>query len=366
VITFNCLQVLDDLYDGLFTGDARDLRIASLTFGVLRASVSRAQRNVFCSALESLNDVVVEGAACLERGDQQFRLHVQYMLHLRITVADDAEDRLKEYMLKHMNESEVGNVRLCVRVRQIGGSVTVDCQIGYVAKDAGQPLQVLYNKGMTQDVLRARGAAYHQVAGNDVFRKKTELKPYGFHGTLAKFEHNELFPLCARMNHFQVARFMLLSGRYLFHGGWAAPVGMRAPVRVAMRWRQLLLDLRIRKDVDIWDVVCVLSKNEYEPGTEAAVIMEERDPTFDTMSFTDARVRARAAMRRLRNAALDGDGMVGVEEEEDNDDGLDSVVVDDDINSEMRLSGEDQVVADDVDSSMQRASDGDLQQDSPH
>jgi hypothetical protein len=49
---------------------------------------------------------------------------------------------------------------------------------------------------MTQDILRARGTAYHQVAGNDVFRRKTELKPYGFYGTLAKFEHNELYPLC--------------------------------------------------------------------------------------------------------------------------------------------------------------------------
>jgi hypothetical protein len=203
-----------------------------------------------------------------------------------------------------MNESEVGNVRLCVRVREIGGSVTVDRQIGYVAKDAGKPhFQILYNKGMTQDILRARGAADHQIAGNDLFRKKTELKPYGFHGTLATFDHNELYPLCARMNQAQVARLMLLSGRYLFHGGWAAPAGMRAQVRVAMRWRKLLIDLRMRKDVDIWDVVCVMSKNEHEPGTEASNIMEEKAPRFVTMSFTDARLRARAAMNRMRAAA---------------------------------------------------------------
>jgi hypothetical protein len=65
-----CPQVLDDLYIGLFTCDARDLRIASITFGVLRASVTRAQRNAFCAVLESMNDVIEEGAACLKRGDR--------------------------------------------------------------------------------------------------------------------------------------------------------------------------------------------------------------------------------------------------------------------------------------------------------
>jgi hypothetical protein len=97
--------------------------------------------------LDSMNYVVEEGAACSERGDQQFRLHVQCMLHLRITIADDAEDRLIDYILKHMNESEVGNVRLCVRVRQTGGSATVDRQIGSVARNAGKPhSQILYIK----------------------------------------------------------------------------------------------------------------------------------------------------------------------------------------------------------------------------
>jgi hypothetical protein len=77
-----CPQVLDDLYNGLCTGDARDLRIASIIFGVLRASVTRAQRSAFCAVLDSMNDVIEEGAACLERGDQQFRLHVQLELEI--------------------------------------------------------------------------------------------------------------------------------------------------------------------------------------------------------------------------------------------------------------------------------------------
>lgn len=296
------MQELDNLYNRLFTGDARDMRIASITYGVLKAFVTKAQRTAFCTALKSLNDVVVEGAACLEGGDQQFRLHVQCMLHLRISVADNAEDDLKTYLLGKLNENEVGNVRLFVRVREIGGEVTVDRQIGYVAKDAGKPhFQVLYNKGMTQDILRARGAAYQQVAGNDVFRKKTELKPFGFFSTLTRFEHNELYPLCERMNQFQVARFMILSGKYLLHGCWAAPVGMRTPVRVGARLRKMWIDLRMRKDVDIWDVVCVMTKNEYDPGTEAHDVMEERDAVFDTMSYSEARRKARRAMHRLRN-----------------------------------------------------------------
>jgi hypothetical protein len=99
---------------------------------------------------------------------------------------------------------EVGNAFLCVRVRQKGGEVTVDCQIGYVTKGAGKPHnQVLYNKGMQLDVLRARGAAYQQVAGNDVFRKKAELLPHGFYSTLGRFEHNELYPPYEEKNQFR-------------------------------------------------------------------------------------------------------------------------------------------------------------------
>jgi hypothetical protein len=97
--------------------------------------------------LESLNDVVVEGAACLERGDQPFRLHTHCILHLRMSVAENAEDELKQYFVKKLNGTEVGNVRLCVRVQNEGGEFTVARQIGYVGKDAGMPrFQVLYDK----------------------------------------------------------------------------------------------------------------------------------------------------------------------------------------------------------------------------
>jgi hypothetical protein len=75
--------------------------------------------------LDSLNDVVEEGAACLEHEDQQFRLHAQCTLHLRMIVAKSAEDSSKQCFLKKLHETEVGNVRLCVWVRQEGGEVTV-------------------------------------------------------------------------------------------------------------------------------------------------------------------------------------------------------------------------------------------------
>jgi hypothetical protein len=76
------LQELDVLCKDLFAGDRRDMCIASITFDLLRSSVTRAQRTSLCAVIESLSNVVEEGAVCLERGDQQFRLHSQCMLHL--------------------------------------------------------------------------------------------------------------------------------------------------------------------------------------------------------------------------------------------------------------------------------------------
>ena len=54
----------------LFTGDNRELRIASFTFGVLRGSVTSAQKAAFREAMEDIQEHVQEGAACVEAGDQ--------------------------------------------------------------------------------------------------------------------------------------------------------------------------------------------------------------------------------------------------------------------------------------------------------
>jgi hypothetical protein len=122
----------------LFTGENRDLRIASITFRVFRGSVTMAQKNAFRAAIETFQEHIQERAAVQDAGDQNFRLHIQCMLYILISRADSAADDLKSYLLKEMNESEVGNVRLCVRVRDLGGEVTLERQIGYVAKDYGK------------------------------------------------------------------------------------------------------------------------------------------------------------------------------------------------------------------------------------
>jgi hypothetical protein len=95
---------------------------------------------------------------------------------------------------------------------------------------------------------------------------------------------------------------------------------MRVPIRVAASLRTRCFDLRIRCDVDIWGVVCVRSKNEDGPGTEAHDIMEERDGQYDTMAFADAMARALLAPQRLRNADLNdvGRGADDVGDEDSN------------------------------------------------
>lgn len=74
-----------------------------------------------------------------------------------------------------------------VLVRDIGGEVTVERQIGYVAIDIDEPhFAIDWLKGMTRDVLRIWGAAHAQVAGGNVFHSRTELKPYTMWGVVAK------------------------------------------------------------------------------------------------------------------------------------------------------------------------------------
>jgi hypothetical protein len=302
-----CVQELEALIARLFTGENRDLRIASITFGVLRGSVTNAQKTAFRIALESLQEHIEEAAACVEAGDQNFRLHVQCMLYLRISRAESAADDMKTYLLKKMNESEVGNVRLCVRVRDPGGEVTVERQIGYCAKDYGKRhFQTVYLKNITHDVLRARGAAYAQVRGHNMFHRKTELKPYALWGTLSRWEHGNLYPMNRIMNHYQIVRFMLLTDRYVLSGAWIVPMSGRMSGRAAEAWRRIYHRWRMFREVDIWDVVCVLAKNEYAPGTEAYEIMRDRHSKFDDMSLDMAKRVSRRALQLLEPHLQDG------------------------------------------------------------
>jgi hypothetical protein len=169
-------QEQEQLFERLFAGEDLDLRIASIAFGVLRGSVTMRQRNAFNAALNTLVEHVQEGVACVEEGDQRFRHHVQCMLYIRIS---RAADDLKAYLLSKMHESEAGRVRLYVLIRDVGGEVTVERQVGYCAKEMGKPhFAVVYMKGTTHDVLRSLGvlrfirAAYAQVRGHNLFHKK--------------------------------------------------------------------------------------------------------------------------------------------------------------------------------------------------
>ena len=120
------MQALDALLRRLCTGENRDLRIASITFGILRGSVTMAQKAAFTAALESIREHIQEGAAAVEAGDQNFPLHVLCMLYLRISREASAADDLKAFVMQKINESEVDKVRLCVIVRDVGGEVTVE------------------------------------------------------------------------------------------------------------------------------------------------------------------------------------------------------------------------------------------------
>jgi hypothetical protein len=301
------VQEQAQLFERLFAGEDRDLRIASITFGVLRGSVTIQQRNAFRDALHAMDEHIQEGVACVEEGDQRFRQHVQCMLYIRISRAETAADDLKTFLLSKMQESETGRVRLYVLVRDVGGEVTVERQIGYCAKDMGKPhFAVVYMKGITHDVLRSRGAAYAQVRGHNVFHKKTELKPFTMWTVITKFEHGNLYPLCKRMNMFQVVRFMLLSDNYVLAGTWNSPVGGRLALRASDAWRSLLMNKRMYGTVDIYDIVSVLSRGDYGPGSEAYEIMDERSHRFDDMSYEYARRLSRRALQLLEPHLLDG------------------------------------------------------------
>jgi hypothetical protein len=266
-----------------------------------------AQKNAFRAAIETFEEHIQEGAAVQEAGDQNFRLHIQCMLYVLISRADSAADDLKSYLLKKMNESEVGNVRMCVRIRDLGGEVTLERQIGYVAKDYGKRhFAVVYLKNITHDILRARGAAYAQVRGHNMFHGKTELKPYSLWSAVSRWEHGNLYPMNKIMNMYQVIRFMLLTDKYILSGNWIVPLSGRSSPRAADAWRRMLTKWRMLREIDIWDVVCVIARNDYTPGTEAHEVMCDRHTKFDDMSLDYAKRLSRRALQLLEPHLLDG------------------------------------------------------------
>jgi hypothetical protein len=105
---------------------------------------------------------------------------------------------------------------------------------------------------------------------------------------------------------FQVVRFMLLSDNYVLAGTWNSPVGGRLALRASDAWRSLLMNKRMYGTVDIYDIVSVLSRGDYGPGSEAYEIMDERSHRFDDMSYEYARRLSRRALQLLEPHLLDG------------------------------------------------------------
>lgn len=194
-----------------------------------------------------------------------------------------------------------GQMRLYVVVRDVAGEVTVERQIGYCAKDHGQPhFDVDYLRGITHDVLRARGAAYAQVRGGNVFHSKTELKPYTMWSVVAKFEQGNLYPLNCILNIYQVVRLMLMSKKYMLAPTWCAPYSGRFAVRATHAWVSITRDLRMYDKVDLYDVVSVLTRGEYGAGSESYEYMVGRDERFDDISLDEAKRMSRRAHQILQ------------------------------------------------------------------
>jgi hypothetical protein len=60
------------------------------------------------------------------------------------------------------------------------------------------------------------------------------------------------------------------------------------------------------KEIDIWDVACVMAKNDYTPGTEAHEVMCDRYTKFDDMSLDYVKQLSRRALQALERHLLDG------------------------------------------------------------
>lgn len=128
-----CVQAQSDLLETLFTGPHRLELIASITAGRVRANVTAADHRRFVAALSSLEAHIICASAVQEQGDQEFRLHIQTMAVMLISTSPDAADLLKQYLLHHMEDSEEGNLRMRVILREENGTTcTRDKQIGYV------------------------------------------------------------------------------------------------------------------------------------------------------------------------------------------------------------------------------------------
>jgi hypothetical protein len=60
------------------------------------------------------------------------------------------------------------------------------------------------------------------------------------------------------------------------------------------------------REIDIWDIVCVVAKNDYTPASEAHDVMCDRYTKFDDMSLDYAKRLSRRALQCLEPYLVDG------------------------------------------------------------
>jgi hypothetical protein len=117
-------------------------------------------------AFHKLGDHFIEGAACTEAGDQAFRIHLQCMFLMMVSLAPNNEDILKEWLLEELKLDEERSFRVYVRIHsENGNTVTREGQIGYVAKDwKKRHVQICYLRNITEQELADRGTHYLSTA----------------------------------------------------------------------------------------------------------------------------------------------------------------------------------------------------------
>lgn len=314
--------------------EVRD-RIVSITFGRVKQNITKVMRQKFVAAIRSLDEFIIEGAACTERGDSAFRTHLQTMLYMHVNKGENAKEALKKYTLQHMGFNEEGPVRLYIQIRDERGDVTKERQLGYTAKDWGMAhCHIDYLKGVTQRQLKDYGSEYDQVKGHNLFRKRKDMDPYNYGQFMAPWEHKVLWPLNRLMVSYQIVRFMLLSKSYMLSTKWIAATGNNCPPHGALEaYRRMLAELRADDDCSIQDVYMVMDRDRTRNEGRGASIFGARKRVFDTMSFDTAKRKARKVLRRYGGDVLRltedtvqelSDGDVSADSSAQSDAGLDS------------------------------------------
>lgn len=164
----------------------------------------------------------------------------------------------------------------------------------------------LYLHGMTQQQLRSCAAAYRQVAGHNIYKKRTEIAPWNWFEKVEMWTHANLWPLCARMHAAHKVRFMLLTDSYVMSWKWVSAGPFGVPEVAAAALARLSERARLNGSVEVLDVVRVMSKGTWKPNLETGIAASPwtsgwlaADSTFDDMELPVAKNTARALLNQV-------------------------------------------------------------------